>query len=105
MNFKLKIMKKAKLEILTALKGLAVHYDHFEHELEDNKRTSAKKTYHIETENFNITLELDETVIWTDNDWNEFEDLEVLEFTAINSYGKDYGDEFTDEEILEAINY
>jgi len=98
-------MKKAKQEILTALKGLAVHSDHFEHELEDSARTYAKNTYNIETEHFNITLGLEEEFLWDAPDYYEQQNMEVLEFTAINSYGEDFGDEFTDEEILEAINY
>ena len=98
-------MKAAKEEILNGLRNLNVRCEDFEHSLEDSKRTFAKKTYYVETENFNITLELEEEVLWDAPDWYEFEDLEVTIFEVINESGGDYGDLFLDEEIIEAINY
>ena len=98
-------MKKAKQEILTALKGLAVHSDHFEHELEDSARTYAKNTYNIETEHFNITLELEEAVLWHAPDSNESESIAVTNMIVIDESGMDFSNLLTDDEILEAINY
>ena len=98
-------MKAAKEEILNGLRNLNVRCEDFEHSLEDSKRTFAKKTYYVETENFNITLELEEEVLWDAPDYSEPQNMEISNFTAINSHGEDYGDEFTDEEIIEAINY
>ena len=102
-NFKLKIMKKA--EILEALKKLEVRCEHFEHELEDSARTYAKNTYNIETENLNITLGLEESVLWDAPDNNEHESMEVIDMIAIDESGMDFSNLLSDEEILEAINY
>ena len=98
-------MKAAKEEILNGLRNLNVRCEDFEHSLEDSKRTFAKKTYYVETENFNITLELEEEVLWDAPDWYEPQNMEILSFSVINESGDDFSNLFSDEEILEAINY
>ena len=99
-------MKKAKLEILTALQESDNSKIEFYHQYGGDRDTSETKTITIESKNFKIQLELKESIKWnkTGTDYENV-GFDVVKLTAIDENGWDYGDNFTDEEILEAINY
>jgi len=89
-----------KTEILEAIRNANFE---FEQELEDSKRTSANCKKTIETENYNIEIELRETVEWLAFDDYEVIDLEVLDFKVFDENGE-IETEITDLDILNMIN-
>lgn len=94
-----------KQEILNGISKLQVDSDYFCHELECDATTTAYHTFVFETENYMVTLELCETVLWDATDFYQTIDLEVESFIVENQEGEIDTNEITDDEILEHINY
>ncbi len=97
-------MSKNKEEILDAISSMNIDYTDFTHELEDSHITYAKCKKTIETDNFNIELEVEERVRWSSYDDYEFENLEILDFKVFDENGE-IKTKITDEEIINQINY
>ena len=89
-----------KEEILNGLKNINIDYTSFEHHLEDDRRTSANYRFSFHTENYLVTLELAENVIWSSYDDYDFENYDVIDFIVEDENGNYYNDCLTDEEIL-----
>ncbi len=102
METKTKMTAQLKQEVLTAIKKADFE---FEQNLEGDVRSSANCSKEIESKNFNIVVDLTETVLWSAFDDYEFENLELTDLSVTDADGIDYEYEFTDEEILNAINY
>jgi hypothetical protein len=102
MEAKTKLSAKLKQEVLMAIKKIDLE---FEQLFEGDRNASAIFEKEIETKNFNIVIELAENVKFTAIDEYDFDSLEVLNFSVIDENSIDYEDEFTDEEIINAINY
>ena len=104
MNQKYNELKTLKLimktEILEALRKTNFEFDH---ELEDTRRTSANCRKSIETENYNIEIELRETVQWNGIDDYDFLDMEVLNFQVFNE-SMEIETEISDLEIINILN-
>lgn len=99
-------MKDLKEEILKGFATLKIDCSEFEHCLEDSNKTYSTIPKSIETENYNISMELEECLLWSASDYNEFESLEITLLKVIDINGKDIDIEFiTDDEILNVINY
>ena len=88
-----------KTEILEALRKTNFEFDH---ELEDTIRTSANCRKSIETENYNIEIELRETVQWNGIDDYDFLDMEVLNFQVFNESGE-IETEISDLDVLNVV--
>ena len=97
-----KISATLKQEVLSAIENINLE---FEQNCEGDVMSNdfCKKT--IETDHFNIIIELIETVRWSSYECYEFECLEINDFKVIDESGDEYQDEFNDNEILNAINY
>ncbi len=96
-----KISAELKLEVLTAI-GKA-NFE-FKQNCEGDVLSDDRCRKEIETENFNIIIELVETVRWSSFRDYEFENLMLDELIVTDEDGENYGDQFTDEEILNLIN-
>jgi hypothetical protein len=88
-----------KTEILEAIRKTNFEFDH---ELEDTRRTSANCRKSIETENYNIEIELRETVQWNGIYDYDFLDMEVLNFQVFNESGE-IETEISDLEIINVV--
>lgn len=97
-----KISAPLKLEVLTAIRNLNFE---FEQNCEGDVLSGASCKREIETPNFNIAIELIETVRWSSFRDYEFENIELDNLSIINEDVVDYEQEFTDEEILSTVNY
>jgi len=93
-----------KEEVLKGIREYSFDCGKFEHELEDSNRTTAKYKFEFETPNYNIILELEETVIWTAPDDYDMTDLDVLDFQVTGIDG-DVVCNITEDDILNNINY
>ena len=88
-----------KTEILEAIRKTNFEFDH---ELEDTRRTSANCRKSIETENYNIEIELRETVQWNGIDDYDFLDMEVLNFQVFNE-SMEIETEISDLDVLNVV--
>jgi len=100
-----KISAELKQEVLTAIKKANFSYEDFEQNCEGDVLSDDRCRKEIESENFNITIELTETVRWSSFRDYEFEELQLTDLIITDENGDEFQDEFTDEEILNAINY
>lgn len=100
-----RLIMKYKQEVLDRISILQLDSGDFEHQLEDSNRTSASYQVSIESLHYEITLEIIETVIWSDYDWYEFEDLEIGFFSVLDLDDNEFESNFTEEEIINHINY
>ena len=100
-----KLTNAYKLELLTALYDLEINSIDFEHQLEDVARTYAKHTYNIETENLNITIELEEEVLWSAYDDYEMQDLKVTYLKVDCNNGEIDTNRLSDTELENNLNY
>jgi len=96
-----KISEILKQEVLDAISKSNFE---FEQNCEGDVLSDDRCRKEIETENFNIIIELVETVRWSSHEDYEFEDLMLDELIVTDENGENYGDQFTDEEILNLIN-
>lgn len=94
-----------KQEILNGISEIQIDCSDFDQAFEGDEYSSAFCKKAIETENYNIEIELMETVRWTAYDENELDSLEISELSITDLRGKEYEDKFTDDEILNIINY
>ena len=92
-------------EILDGISTIKLDCSEFEHQLEDSQFTRAEVIKYVETENYNIALTIIEIVKWNSYDDNEFYDLEIEDIEINDINGNDYSDNFTEDEILNCINY
>ncbi len=92
-------------EILDGISTIKLDCQEFEHELEDSQFTRAEVIKYVETENYNIALLIEETVKWNSYDDNEFYDLNIKDIEVIDINGTEYSDNFTEDELLNCINY
>jgi len=97
-----KISAELKLEVLTAI---GKQNFEFEQNFEGDILSSSNDKREIESENLTITIELCENVRWSSFRDYEFEELQLTDLIITDENGDEYQDEFTDEEILNAINY
>jgi len=100
-----KISATQKQEVLNAIENTNFYSEDFYQEFEGdlNSSSTCKKT--IESDHFNIVIELIENVRWTSFRDFDFDSLEINDFIVIDENGDEYHSEFTDNEILNAINY
>ena len=100
-----KLTNAYKSELLNALSDLEINYTDFEHQLENTARTYAKHTYNIETENLNITIELEEEVLWSAYDDYEMQDLKVTDLVVSCNDGEIDTNRLSDTELENNLNY
>jgi hypothetical protein len=94
-----------KKEILKAIENIEVHYSDFDHEYNWCRRTYAKCTKKIESENYNIEVEFEEEVRWTGSDEYEFIHLAITDLKIIDVNGTEIETDIKDNEILNLIIY
>lgn len=94
-----KLTKKLKSEILESIYDLEINSEDFEHQIEDCITTYAKHTYNIETYNIDIKIELQEEVLWDDNDYYDRQDLKVTELVVLCRNGLINTDRLSDAEL------
>lgn len=100
-----KISAELKLEVLTAIRKANFNCSDFEQNFEGSSFSSANCKKEIETENFNIVIELTENVIWSSFRDYEFENIEIADFKVKDENSDYYQNEFPYEEIINAVNY
>ena len=100
-----KISATQKQEVMAAIETINLSESDFEQNCEGDVLSDAHCKKTIETEHFNIILEIIETVRWSSFRDYEFECLDINDFKVIDENGDEYHSEFTDNEILNAINY
>ena len=96
---------KYKQEVLDRISILQLDSGDFKHELEDSNRTSATFIRSFESLHYEITLEIIENVIWTAPDWYELDYLEIGFFSVLDLDDNEFESNFTEEEIINHINY
>ena len=94
-----------KEEILQAIRNIKIDSSDFEHSLEDSPYTTDSVVYEIESENYLITLTLEETLVWSSYEDAEFYNLDVIAFEVEDQNESLDVTNITDIEILECINY
>jgi predicted NACHT family NTPase len=94
-----------KEEILQAIRNIKIDSSDFEHSIEDSPYTTDSVVYQIESENYNITLTLEETLVWSSYEDAEFYNLDVIAFEVEDQNESLDVANITDIEILECINY
>jgi hypothetical protein len=92
-------------EILDGISTIRLDCQDFEQNFEGDQYSSAFCKKGVETENYNIDIEFKENVRWTDYEDYEMEDLEIVDIVIIDIHGNDYSDNFTEDELLNCINY
>jgi len=100
-----KLTNAYKSELLNALSDLEINDYDFDHQIEDVSTTYAKHTYNIETENLNITIELEEEVLWSAYDDYEMQDLKVTELVVSCNDGEIDTNRLSDTELENNLNY
>ena len=92
-----------KTEILEAISTIEVNCSDFDHEYDWSKRTYAKCTKSVESDNFNITLEFEEECRWNAPDDTERVNMAITGLTIIDENGKEIDTDIKDEEILNLL--
>jgi len=100
-----KLTPELKKELLKGLSELEIKYSEFEHNLEDVNITYDKIVKYFETENLNVTIELEEGVSWSDIDFYETTNLNVSDLKVSCENGEVDVDFISNEELLNHINY
>ena len=100
-----KLTNAYKNELLNALSDLEINSEDFDHQIEDVSTTYAKHTYNIESENLNITIELEEEVLWSAYDDYEMQDLKVTDLVVDCDNGEIDATRISDTELENNLNY
>lgn len=94
-----------KKEILKAIANIEIEFSDFDHEFDWSNRTYATCIKKIETENYNLELELEEEVKWTDTDYYERVNVLVTGLLITDENSEEVECEIKDFEIKKALNY
>jgi len=94
-----------KAEILEAIGKIEIYHSEFDHHFECSKRTYATCIKNIESENYNIELELEEEVNWTDTDYYERICVLVTGIIITDENSKEIDCDIKDFEIKKVLNY
>ena len=94
-----------KTEILKAIELIDVDPCDFDHNYDWSRRTYAKCTKYVESENYNIKVEFEEEVKWQATDYYERIGITITELKIIDENGTEHDTDIKDNEIINQINY
>ena len=100
-------MKTIKEEIFEAISKIVINYDEFNHEFEGDRTSYKRINRHIETKNYNIDIEIEEEARFNSIDEWETENVDVSELIVTDIHSGQILDtsSYTDDELMELINY
>lgn len=94
-----------KTEILKAIGKIEIDHSEFDHEFDWSNRSYATCIKKIESENYNIELELEEEVKWTDTDYYERVNILVIGLLITDENSQEIECDIKDFELKRALNY
>ena len=92
-----------KQEILDAISNITIDCSDFDHVYDWSKRTYAKCTKYVESDNFNITIEFEEECRWNAPDDTERVNMAISGLIITDENGKEIDIDIKDEEILNLL--
>lgn len=92
-----------KTEILDAISNIVIDCSDFDHEYDWSKRTYAKCTKTVESDNYNINVEFEEECHWSAPDDTERVNMAITGLTIIDENGVEIDTDIKDEEILNLL--